>query len=211
MRRQPHVSGQAPILLSAYPHSKVTAKEATGPRLFNRPDAGGCFLRIGQETSAPTWSTGSVGPGVIHHAVGELSEARMGHTLEDAERIARSLRALPAIDSSKRTLTKQAMIKRLAREIASLQQRGYSIEQVADSLRGNGLDISTPTLKSYLHRSKRKQGQHSARKPARTETPKVPVKPAASLAAPAVAETRPDGAALRNGKNAFLVNDKESY
>ena len=90
----------------------------------------------------------------------------MGHTLEDAERIAQSLRALPAMDSSKRTLTKQAMIKRLAREIASLQQRGYSIEQVADSLRGNGLDISTPTLKSYLHRSKKRQGQHSARKSA---------------------------------------------
>jgi hypothetical protein len=135
----------------------------------------------------------------------------MGHTLEDAERIAQSLRALPAMDSSKRTLTKQAMIKRLAREIASLQQRGYSIEQVADSLRGNGLDISTPTLKSYLHRSKRKQGQHSARKPARAEAPKVPVRPAASPAAPAVAEARPDGAALRNGKNAFLVNDKDSY
>ena len=45
------------------------------------------------------------------------------------------------MDDSKRTLTKQAMIKHLAREIASLQQRGYSIEQVTDSLRGVGLDI----------------------------------------------------------------------
>ncbi len=135
----------------------------------------------------------------------------MGHTLEDAERIARSLRALPAMDSSKRTLTKQAMIKRLAREIASLQQRGYTIEQMADSLRGNGLEISTPTLKSYLHRAKKRQGQHGARKPARTETSKVPVKPAASPATPAVAEAKPDGAALRNGKDAFLVKDKDSY
>src|SRR5262249_30697507 len=76
-----------------------------------------------------------------------LSEARMAHTLEDAERMARALRALPAMDGSKRRLTKQALIKVLAREIASLQQRGYSIEQVTDSLRGVGLDISTPTLK----------------------------------------------------------------
>jgi hypothetical protein len=45
MRRQPHVSGQGPILLSAYPHSKMAAKEASSPRLFNRPDAGGSFLR----------------------------------------------------------------------------------------------------------------------------------------------------------------------
>jgi hypothetical protein len=134
----------------------------------------------------------------------------MAHTLEDAERMARALRALPAMDGSKRRLTKQALIKVLAREIASLQQRGYSIEQVTDSLRGVGLDISTPTLKSYLHRSKRRSGKDRAPKPARTATTKAPVKPAISPAAPAVAEPKSDGA-TRSGKSAFLVNDKDSY
>jgi hypothetical protein len=126
----------------------------------------------------------------------------MAHTLEDAERMARALRALPAMDGSKRALTKQALIKHLVREIASLQQRGYSIEQVTDSLRGVGLDISTPTLKSYLHRSKRRPGKDRATKPAR---------PAASPATVAVADTKADGGATRSGKGAFLVTDKNSY
>jgi len=135
----------------------------------------------------------------------------MAYTLEDAERMASELSALPTMDSSKRSLTKQAVIKHLAREIASLQQRGYSIEQVVDSLKGVGLDISTPTLKSYLHRSKKRQGKDRARKPARTEMPAAPAKRAASPATPAVADAKSEGAALRNGKNAFLVNDKDSY
>ena len=135
----------------------------------------------------------------------------MAHTLEDAERMARALHALPAMDGSKRALTKQALIKHLAREIASLQQRGYSIEQVTDSLRGVGLDISTPTLKSYLHRSKKRQRKDGAKKAPRPEVRRAPAKPAASRTPPAVAEAKADGAALRTGKNAFLVNDKDSY
>ena len=135
----------------------------------------------------------------------------MALTLEDAERMARALRALPAMDGSKRALTKLALIKHVSREIASLQQRGYSIEQVTDSLRGVGLDISTPTLKSYLHRSKRRPGKDGATKPARAAAQTAPVKPAVSPANPVVAETKSDGAATRSGKNAFLVNDKDSY
>ena len=124
---------------------------------------------------------------------------------------AATFRSSSAMDGSKRALTKQALIKHLAREIASLQQRGYSIEQVTDSLRGVGLDITTPTLKSYLHRSKRRPGKDPATKPARTAAPTAPVKPAGSAATAAVAETKSDGAATRSGKNAFLVNDKDSY
>jgi len=135
----------------------------------------------------------------------------MAHTLEDAERMARALRALPAMDGSKRALTKQALIKHLAREIASLQQRGYSIEQVTDSLRGVGLDITTPTLKSYLHRSKRRPGKDRATKPRRTAAPMAPVRPAVSPATAAVADTKADGGATRSGKGAFLVTDKDSY
>ena len=56
-----------------------------------------------------------------------MSEARMAHTLEDAERMARALRALPAMDGSKRRLTKQALIKVLAREIAApLPQHAFA-------------------------------------------------------------------------------------
>jgi hypothetical protein len=78
----------------------------------------------------------------------------MEYTLQMAEEIAKRLRDLPAVDASNRRTNKQGVIKHLAAEIAALQQRGYSLEQVAESLCGFGLEISTPTLKSYLQRVK---------------------------------------------------------
>ncbi len=78
----------------------------------------------------------------------------MDYTLETARRLAEELRAIPAKDPSQRRLDKQAMVKELARELIALQQRGYTIEEVAESLRGRGLEITTPTLKNYLQRAK---------------------------------------------------------
>ncbi len=78
----------------------------------------------------------------------------MGYTAAQVEEIAGKLRALPAIEPPPKDLTKQEVVKMLAKEIKSLQKRGYSLEQIASSLKGEGLDISTPTLKSYLQRTK---------------------------------------------------------
>jgi len=36
----------------------------------------------------------------------------------------------------------------------ALQKRGYTLDQISETLRGEGLDITTPTLKSYLQRIK---------------------------------------------------------
>ena len=49
----------------------------------------------------------------------------MAYTLEQTEEMASALRALPPVDSSKRKLTKQAVVRRLTREITALQARGY--------------------------------------------------------------------------------------
>lgn len=78
----------------------------------------------------------------------------MGYTAAQVEEIAGKLRALPAIESPPKDLTKQEVVKMLAKEIKALQKRGYSLEQIANSLKGEGLDISTPTLKSYMQKSK---------------------------------------------------------
>jgi hypothetical protein len=67
----------------------------------------------------------------------------MAYTLEQSDLMASALRGLPPMDGSKRKLTKQAVVRRLAREIAALQARGYTIEQVVESLHGVGLDITT--------------------------------------------------------------------
>lgn len=78
----------------------------------------------------------------------------MGYTVAQVEEIASKLRALPAIEPPPKDLTKQEVVKMLAREIKSLQKRGYTLEQIASSLKGEGLDISTPTLKSYIQKAK---------------------------------------------------------
>jgi hypothetical protein len=124
----------------------------------------------------------------------------MTYTLEQTEEMVSALRALPAMDSSKRRLTKQAVVKHLARELAALQARGYTMEQIAECLRGIGFEISTPTLKSYLQRVKNRRGKDAPKRQSRREPPSA-----------AATEPKADGAAKRSGKDAFLVKDKDSY
>ena len=89
----------------------------------------------------------------------------MEYTVEKANQMAAALRALPPVDDSKRKLDKQGVVRRLADEILALQKRGYTIEQVAESLTTVGLDITTPTLKSYLQRIKKRTGKTPPRRP----------------------------------------------
>ena len=76
--------------------------------------------------------------------------------MEQIEAIAEKLRSMPPIDKSKQERTMQETIKILTKEIHLLQKRGYTLDHIAESLRGEGLDIATPTLKTYLHRTKGK-------------------------------------------------------
>jgi len=89
-------------------------------------------------------------------------------TIESADRIAASLRALPSVDPSRRALNKQELVRRLAGEIALLQRRGYTLEEVAESLRSSDMPITTSTLKSYLQRSKRSNASRSGRRRGRS-------------------------------------------
>jgi hypothetical protein len=155
----------------------------------------------------------------------------MEYTLEAAKRLAEELRAIPPKDPSKRRLDKQGMVKELTDEIVALQQRGYTIEEVAESLRERGLGITTPTLKNYLQRVKRAGA--SARKPRRpAASPRTRAETNGSAVSRSVPErtlsesgskvaatsvkaeappTPPIEPALRSGKSAFLIKDKESY
>ena len=78
----------------------------------------------------------------------------MARTVAQAEALAEKLRALPAIENKNRPISKAEEIKLLANEIAALQERNYSLQQIAEFLTGEGLEISTATLKNYLQRSK---------------------------------------------------------
>jgi hypothetical protein len=78
----------------------------------------------------------------------------MGYSNEKLGAIAAKLKTMPAIEKKKQEHSKQDAVKVLAKEIAALQKRGYTLDQIAETLRGEGLDITTPTLKSYLQRIK---------------------------------------------------------
>ena len=101
----------------------------------------------------------------------------MAITVEQVERIAEKLRALPPIENKKRVVSKQESIKMLTSEIAGLRERGYTLEQIAELLTADQLEIGAPTLKSYLQRSK------GAKKKPTKSTTKPPSKPSQEAAA----------------------------
>ena len=158
--------------------------------------------------------------------------AEIDYTVESANRMAEELRAIPAKDPAKRKLDKQGMVSLLAGELIALQKRGYTIEEVAEGLRGRGFTITTPTLKNYLQRAKSKT-ERRAKSGARTasgrpgnRTPNAAKREAPPAPAPSPTQTppvaeqaastpeagaAPEATALRSGKGAFLVKDKDSY
>ena len=70
------------------------------------------------------------------------------------EAVAAKLRAMPQVEKKPKDHNKQDAIKILAREIKAMQTRGYSLDQIGETLRGEGIAVTTPTLKSYLQRTK---------------------------------------------------------
>ncbi|TFW18289.1 protein mobC [Duganella callida] len=93
----------------------------------------------------------------------------MKYTSEQIDAIAAKLKGLPAVEKRNQHFSKQEAIALLTKEITALQKRGYTLQQIAEALRGEGLDIATPTLKSYLLRNRT----------ARQKTPAPPSRPAA--------------------------------
>lgn len=123
------------------------------------------------------------------------------------EQIAEKLKRMPPAPAAAVNATKQEAVKLLANEIAGLQRRGYALEQIAESLRSEGLDLSTATLKSYLSRVK------SLKRRRDTQPRLLPV-PREQVPTVAGAETTPlkkEDTPVRSGKDAFLVKDKDSY
>jgi hypothetical protein len=121
--------------------------------------------------------------------------------------IRETLKAMPPAPPEETTTTKQEAVKLLAREIGGLQRRGYALEQIVASLKGEGLELTTPTLKSYLSRARaakvrRQRVPVPSREQGRAAAPLTP------KAAPAL--TKAD-TPTKSGKDAFLLKDKDSY
>ena len=88
-------------------------------------------------------------------------------TMKAVEDIRKALKEAPPPDPAKRQMTKQEAVAELREEIIALRDKGHTLEDIAELLKGGGLDITPPTLKGYLQRSKR--GPKPVRK-ARQET-----------------------------------------
>jgi len=60
----------------------------------------------------------------------------------------------PEVAKEKRNVSKQEAIRELRKEIEAMQKRGYTLDEIAKFLSDGGLQITTPTLKSYMQRAK---------------------------------------------------------
>jgi len=78
---------------------------------------------------------------------------QMKYTDAHISEILEKMRALPKIEIIK-SHSKQETVNILKKEIVDLKKRGYTLELISESLTGIGFEISTPTLKNYLQRSK---------------------------------------------------------
>jgi len=74
--------------------------------------------------------------------------------IELREAMREKMKAAPEIAKEKQTESKQETIKELKREIEAMQKRGYTLSDIAAFMTEGGIQITTPTLKSYLQRSK---------------------------------------------------------
>jgi len=136
----------------------------------------------------------------------------MKYTFHTAEELAKKLRELPPADISKRRMTKQAIIRHLAAEIAAMQERGHTLEQVAECLCGFGLTITTPTLKSYLQRTRKRQRKHSRKTRSSTVSRAPETEKTADSEARPTTRTVPRGSpsTTQGGTQAeFIAKDRE--
>ena len=98
----------------------------------------------------------------------------MKYTIEQIEAIATKLRDMPPIERKKQEHSRQEAVKLLSKEIASMQKRGYTLDQISEALRGEGLAVATPTLKSYLQRAKPENKKTMVQAPSDTPAVKKP-------------------------------------
>ena len=168
--------------------------------------------------------------------------------LDDRERdVVRQLPALEPHDDGRARLGASAVTASPSSLLAigcsrqrsrGLQRKGYTLDQIVASFRGDGLDLSTATMKSYLSRAK---ASRSRRRGAPKQTPvltkgEAPLTereappstklgtapltrretpPSTKGETPALTEkeTPPSmkDAPAKSGKDAFLLEDKPSY
>jgi hypothetical protein len=95
----------------------------------------------------------------------------MTYTLEDGLRLRALLRAAPDKDPNQRRMDKQAIVKFVVEDIAAIQARGYTLEEIAELLATGNFEVTLPTLKSYLQRTRKTRAKGAAKAPRPSSPP----------------------------------------
>jgi hypothetical protein len=95
----------------------------------------------------------------------------MAYTLEDANRLREIMRAAPDKAPNQRRMDKQAIVKEVMDDIAAIQERGYTLEEIAEMWgKKGGVEVTLPTLKSYLQRARKTSGKGAPKAPRRSSS-----------------------------------------
>jgi hypothetical protein len=121
-------------------------------------------------------------------------------TEETVDNLAARMRGLPELPKKDRVLSKVDAVRRLAKEIRGLRDRGYSMEQIAELLSEGGVQVTPRALGSYMTRvapiRKNKKKQSAAAPPPKLNVSKPgdtpPAQPQASAAGKGSFTPRPD-------------------
>jgi len=97
----------------------------------------------------------------------------MAYTLEDANRLRELMRAAPDKAPNQRRMDKQAIVREVIDEIAAMQERGYTLEEVAELWATGGFEVTLPTLKSYLQRARKTRAKGADKAPRRSSAPRA--------------------------------------
>jgi len=87
------------------------------------------------------------------------------HRIEAAKARLRQLLEKPKVP---RALPLSQAIREIKAEVQVALKRGYTFDEIAQSLKEDGIDIGTPTLKSYVYRGTKRQTNGTKRKPKTT-------------------------------------------
>jgi FtsZ-binding cell division protein ZapB len=85
--------------------------------------------------------------------------------MEQLEKLKNKMKAAPEKEKAKQLISKQDAVKLLQPEIEAMQRKRYSLEEIAQFMATNypDLNISVATLKSYLQRVKKEEGEAAAK------------------------------------------------
>ena len=126
-------------------------------------------------------------------------------------------------DKTPRHIKLRETITELTAEIESLLQRGYTMDDIAAELKGDGIGITSATLASYMRPAKQRKSRRRtgpARRQARsqtadTTTPQTTAKTATRRASPspagATAETPDDAGTEAALPHPRFLPDKDRY